>query len=179
MISSVACLNGKMGGLIPMQKERPIQHEESAELTDQLRQAIVSDQESVTVQFADQLFHLRRVTRGDYTIERAGESMTARVLLTFGPMPPDYPSDLPYLPGEIVMLSGTHREVSAMWWSHSDPEQLLAEIDRQSLASGWTPEAPAAVPPFRTTHRTYRRSDMRRYVRAGQGILGVFQTPTL
>jgi hypothetical protein len=161
-----------------MQKERPIRPEESAALADQLRQAFASDEQALTVNFADQALHLHRVSRSEFTMEHAGAPTAARVLLGSESILAGYPSDLPYLPGEIVMLSGAEPRISAVWWSRNDPEELLAQIDRQSLASGWTGGDRLPIPSSDATHCTYRKGNLMRYVLAGKGIVSVSHRST-
>lgn len=161
-----------------MQQERPVRPEDAESLTDQLRDAFGSAENQLTAVFAGIQLRLERVSATEYHLWAPGAPAPARVVLSTAPEAPEYPADFPHLPGEIVMLTSAGAELTATWWSRTEPGELLAEIDRQTVASGWDAQPDQPIPGTGNTRRTYWKHGVLRSVMSGQGIVSLHQQPT-
>jgi hypothetical protein len=161
-----------------MQKERPVRPEDAESFADQLRDAFGSAENQLTAVFAGNKLRLERVSTTEFHLWAPGAPIPARVVLSTDPEATEYPADVPHLPGEIVMLASAGAKLTATWWSRTDPGELLAEIDRQTVASGWDTQPEQSIAGTSNTRRTYRKHGVLRSVMSGQGIVSLNQQPT-
>jgi hypothetical protein len=149
-------------------QERRIEPEDAAAFADQLRGAFESRDSSVSVALAGNPLALDRVSSTQFVVRHPGVPGHSRVFLGGETRPEGYPADLPYLPHEVVILGIDN---AAVWWSRNDLVTLLAEVERQCAASGWSREPETPVPDPSVTRHTFGKGNAVRYVALGQGIL--------
>jgi hypothetical protein len=160
-----------------MKQERPVRPDDVHSLADQLRNAFRSAETNVPVEFADNVLRLDRVSSTEFALWAPGAPEAARVLLCADPETLAYPEDLPHLPGEVVILTGAGPTLTATWWSRTDSGELMTEIDRQTVASGWERQLGDTFLPPGVVRHTYRKADQLRVVMATQGMLSLHRQP--
>lgn len=156
-------------------QERPVRPEDAASLVDRLHDAFASAGKQRTVAFAGQQLRLEKISPTEYQLRTPGAPTPVRVILATEHKAAEYPAEVPHLPGEIVMVAGADANLTATWWSRTDPAELLAEIDRQSVASGWHRQPEQPIAGTGNLIRTYRRYGVLRSVMSGQGIVSLHQ----
>jgi hypothetical protein len=160
-----------------MAHERPITSDDVASAADELRSAFASDADREVLHLAGSELRLERTSPVEFTVRAEHSSAVTRVILSVEDRPDSYPAELPFLPDEIVMVSVNDGEVMAVWWSRSDPADLLAEIDRQCLDAGWNRESGPPIPDSTIIRHTFEKGNAVRYTTAGQGLVSVIEKP--
>lgn len=156
-------------------QERPIRAEDAQSLAEQLREAFGSAERQLAVVFAGTPLRLERVSATEFEFRVPGEPHAARIVLATEPEATEYPADVPHLPGEIVMLAGAGAKLTATWWSRTKPDELLAEVHRQTVASGWNPQPEQPIAGTGNTLRMYSRNGVLRSVISGHGMVALTQ----
>ena len=152
-------------------QERRIELEDAAAFANQLRSAFASQERSVSVVLAGNELTLDRVSQVEFVVRHADERGRSRVFLGDEARPEGYPTNLPYLPHEVVIMSINVADVMAVWWSRNDLFTMLAEIERQCAATGWSQEPDTPSPDPSVIRHTFIKGNASRYVMVGQGIL--------
>ena len=142
-----------------MPTERPIDRRAAEALLHQIKAAIASGAPESTVDLAGLNFLVTKVRDGEYIMHRPGQSEGTTIFASAGIRPPSYPAELPFIPGEMVGVTGTGRTQALTWWAPSDPSSLVATLDRQLVAEGWEPGGEMRLAVFRTTQRAYARGN--------------------
>lgn len=160
-----------------MTQERPILRADFRAFADEVRSAFASGARQVRVQLAGQTLHLWRASDEEFLLRAGAEQTAARVLLGSTARAADYPPDLPFIPGELVMLSGPERFTAAVWVAPPDRAALVDEVHRQCIAADWTLEGETSVPPLGGKRRSYRKGRTLRYLMESEGTVSLMQKP--
>ena len=158
-----------------MAQERPITRDDVASAADQFRIAFAGDAGSVVLQLAGSELRLERTSPVEFSVHADDAASRARVILGGDSRPDTYPGGLPYLPGEVVMVSMRDADTLAVWWSRTNPTELLAKIDQQTLDAGWDREPDQPIPDPTIIRHTFGKGDAVRYTTAGQGLVSMIE----
>jgi hypothetical protein len=158
-----------------MPQERRIRPEDAHELARLLRQAFLSGDDHVSLHWIETPMVLERVSDVEFLMRLPDQPDGTRIILGSDVRPDAYPAEFPYIPHEIAMVGASPFPSMATWWSTGDLDAILAEIERQCVASGWTRIDDTPAPDVDAIRHEYEKAGMRRYLGLGQGILSLIQ----
>ncbi len=160
-----------------MQEERQVTREDAEAAMHQIELAIDSGAEQATVRVMGTEVRLDKAPDGGFTVRSPGEPDTARFYMPMTDPPPGYPSDLPFIPGESLILSQPHPDaVTLVWLAPRVPEKIFAYLDHQCVSARWAPNGQSDTTDTPALRRSYKKDGILRHLLCSEGIVSLIQT---
>lgn len=110
-------------------------------------------------------------------VRMSGDGFSVRTIAPAAERPADYPEDLPFVAGVMVLVQHVPpKGRGLMWLQAPDPAALLAEVERQLAETGWVRAGDVAVPIPGAGLRLFRKGELERSLLAAGPMTGLLES---